>query len=496
MQIHAFLAGATGADAQDLARTSDQPPLRVAREFARQLSAPVDSTDPTDTASVKDGAPEEPVGEPQPSSPSILEITQKVSDGMGFALGSREASPKIFGASPPKFGPKESLPPNEQGALETGLKMIEPKHTVGQPPASQTNAASLSASLPRADATTAKETKAQFGRPMMPAAIAVETMESSSPVRLNPADMKGAPEPQADPAEAPLALSRGPAIAQPMLPEQTKALGLSRAPGLVGEGALPQTSVAKGIRETSPTPTEGKATSKDGRLPWVTPPRDTPIIPEIEAASEGNREIRGGKSQDGQVEINGVQSDRVAMEKQTPPAAVGLLVLENPVDGSEAGRLVESPISGPSGLSSQPSAHVLPHVPASGPGHAVMQQLAVAVRRSGEGEIEVALEPEELGKVRLTIAPNDTRVTVSVFVERPETLDLIRRHIDALTSDLRQQGYSEVALDFAQNRGEQSGRSRSDLPAQSAPSEDAAATEASTVTPRRLVRAGGLDLRL
>ena len=117
MQIHAFLAGATGADAQDLARTSDQPPLRVAREFARQLSAPVDSTDPTDTASVKDFAPEEPVGEPQPSSPSILEITQKVSDGMGFALGSREASPKIEGTNPPKFGPKESLPPNEQGAL-------------------------------------------------------------------------------------------------------------------------------------------------------------------------------------------------------------------------------------------------------------------------------------------------------------------------------------------------------------------------------------------
>ena len=82
------------------------------------------------------------------------------------------------------------------------------------------------------------------------------------------------------------------------------------------------------------------------------------------------------------------------------------------------------------------------------------------------------------------------------MVERPETLDLIRRHIDALTNDLRQQGYSQVAFDFAQGHNRQGHKSQADVPAHVASAETAPLPDAGTITPHRPVRAGGLDLRL
>ncbi|HSG36648.1 MAG TPA: hypothetical protein VLA27_04340, partial [Paracoccaceae bacterium] len=76
------------------------------------------------------------------------------------------------------------------------------------------------------------------------------------------------------------------------------------------------------------------------------------------------------------------------------------------------------------------------------------------------------------------------------------TLELIRRHIDALTNDLRQQGYSEVALDFAQNQNRKGNKGPADLPAQAAASDEMVPMDVGPILPRRPVRAGGLDLRL
>ena len=221
-----------------------------------------------------------------------------------------------------------------------------------------------------------------------------------------------------------------------------------------------------------------------------------PLLTNAGIASDGGREGQGGKSQDrptGKIET---QRADPAREKPTQPAFVGAQSPEATADDIAASRTAESQISGPSGNPAHPAAPVSGSTTASGLGQATIQQLAVAIRRSEGGEIEIALEPEELGKVRLTIAPHDTRVTVSVFVERPETLDLIRRHIDALTSDLRQQGYTEVALDFAQNRGQQGNKSLPDLPAQAAPSEDTAPAETGKITSHPSLRVGGLDLRI
>jgi hypothetical protein len=88
----------------------------------------------------------------------------------------------------------------------------------------------------------------------------------------------------------------------------------------------------------------------------------------------------------------------------------------------------------------------------------VGQQLGEAMRAgAGGGRLDVTLQPEDLGRMRLVFTPTDSGLTVSVSAERPETLDLLRRNIDLLARDLAGQGFTDVAFDFgasAQNGGD------------------------------------------
>ena len=78
-----------------------------------------------------------------------------------------------------------------------------------------------------------------------------------------------------------------------------------------------------------------------------------------------------------------------------------------------------------------------------------MTQLVQAARSAVDGLVEVRLSPEELGRVRLAMTPGDAGMTVQVTAERQETLDLIRRHIDMLANDLKDQGFSNLSFSFA-----------------------------------------------
>jgi hypothetical protein len=67
---------------------------------------------------------------------------------------------------------------------------------------------------------------------------------------------------------------------------------------------------------------------------------------------------------------------------------------------------------------------------------------------------ELALAPEELGKVRLRMEPdsaNPDRMIILISVERPETLDLLRRHAGELAEAMRNAGYSGADIGFGQN---------------------------------------------
>lgn len=112
--------------------------------------------------------------------------------------------------------------------------------------------------------------------------------------------------------------------------------------------------------------------------------------------------------------------------------------------------------------------------------------------------LEIVLNPQELGHLRFEIRHSGEQVSVLLTAERPETLDLMRRHADQLVTELRQSGFSDASLSFGQ--WAQGG----DAPPQTIPVDDNAenSLQISSFTPtpnwsRRPDLGGtGLNLRL
>jgi hypothetical protein len=128
----------------------------------------------------------------------------------------------------------------------------------------------------------------------------------------------------------------------------------------------------------------------------------------------------------------------------------------------------------------------------------VALQLAEAVASGspvGDGStIDITLSPDELGQVRLSLHHGDRGLTVQVQTERPETADLIRRHLPDLYRDLRDLGHGSVEFSF----GERPRQTR-DHAHPPAPGRDEAATRSAlSAVPAQPVQraASGLDIRL
>jgi hypothetical protein len=197
----------------------------------------------------------------------------------------------------------------------------------------------------------------------------------------------------------------------------------------------------------------------------------------------------------------------------SPPLPVAGLVALSPALGfplSEAVDLVRSndeplPLAvippgaaqGPAGQGSaglQPTIAAQPHL---------VEAMVALVAGQNDGSTEIALAPEELGKVRLQVqtdVQNPDRLVVVMTFERAETLDLFRRHAADLTESLRAAGYGEARLDFGQQGtatgsgagqgaapGPEGGANKSDPPGPR-PDESASAP--------RPAATGTLDLRL
>ncbi|MEP3676243.1 flagellar hook-length control protein FliK [Sulfitobacter sp.] len=80
----------------------------------------------------------------------------------------------------------------------------------------------------------------------------------------------------------------------------------------------------------------------------------------------------------------------------------------------------------------------------------VARQIAEAMPHAAQRPVEIALSPEELGRVRMSISKDDGAITVNILAERPETLDLMRRHIDQLGQSFRSMGYEQITFAFGQ----------------------------------------------
>lgn len=81
---------------------------------------------------------------------------------------------------------------------------------------------------------------------------------------------------------------------------------------------------------------------------------------------------------------------------------------------------------------------------------AVPAQLLHHAPAAKTGGIDVLLQPEELGHVRFQIQQHGETVRILLSAERPETLDLLRRHSDQLLQEFRLSGFSQASLNFGQ----------------------------------------------
>lgn len=128
-------------------------------------------------------------------------------------------------------------------------------------------------------------------------------------------------------------------------------------------------------------------------------------------------------------------------------------------------------------------------------GRQVANQIAVAISGHQAQATEIALNPKELGRVRLTMTAVDQAITLNIMAERPETVDLMRRNIDALAQEFRALGYGDIAFSFGDGGDDLSGNSDGECH----PDEDVAGSDnadMNTISQQRGKPDVGLDLRL
>ena len=113
----------------------------------------------------------------------------------------------------------------------------------------------------------------------------------------------------------------------------------------------------------------------------------------------------------------------------------------------EAGSLPVSQAQGGSGPSG-PAPATAPMQPAEA-ARTVLPQIAAALRTAPRlGEVEIHLDPPELGRVRIGLEIADSGLKASLIAERPATGELLRTNGGILAQQLQEAGFTDIDLQF------------------------------------------------
>ncbi|MCE8538590.1 flagellar hook-length control protein FliK [Ruegeria pomeroyi] len=163
----------------------------------------------------------------------------------------------------------------------------------------------------------------------------------------------------------------------------------------------------------------------------------------------------------------------------------------------EAG--IELPPDMPFGSTGHGSMSMTPSAPGNQADSArhIGGQLATAVAsQTGADSVEIALDPEELGRVQMNLKTRGDTLTLTIFAERPETVELMRRNIDQLSSEFRQMGYADVSFSFGGTHSGAHGDPHQRSGGRGEISETAETDRPDTAKDRPRIAASGLDMRL
>lgn len=92
----------------------------------------------------------------------------------------------------------------------------------------------------------------------------------------------------------------------------------------------------------------------------------------------------------------------------------------------------------------------------------IASQIAEAFAAKGEQKVEVSLNPQELGHVKMRVVTSETGITMIIQTERPETGDLMRRHINELAEEFRRMGYEDISFEFSGGQADEGGHGDGD----------------------------------
>lgn len=123
----------------------------------------------------------------------------------------------------------------------------------------------------------------------------------------------------------------------------------------------------------------------------------------------------------------------------------------------------------------------------------ILAQIVNKLSSRGEQRIELRLDPPELGRVIVNLSPTENSVTATVTVERPEILDLMRRHADLLAAALESAGYASANLEFQSGSG---GDDNTDSPDDQNPAHTAIIPPDASQPSGIIIENGRLDIRL
>ncbi|MEO0667847.1 MAG: flagellar hook-length control protein FliK [Pseudomonadota bacterium] len=340
----------------------------------------------------------------------------------------------------PKFVATDRAEPTDRAALDQpDIQKLLPaditRNTDGRPEASVQNPVPSSPSLPKAadDATelvpgnsTAREQTAkaaQTNPPQIPATQSVSGREVEAMVQQPAVQRPLAPDRRVRAADIRLQESAPPATADRQNPVLTPLTALNA-------------STTSGQAQTTTNPSAPNGRFAERALPERVGP--TPQNGAYDSAAPTT--ANAAKTSVAQSVLFASMESAAAMGQDMPARLQG-----------ETTEIVQWDVRAgqPSGANATTAlitqrADVPPHV---------AQQLATAMQRSPDKSVEIALNPPELGRVRMVMNASEAGVAVQVLTERTDTLDLMRRNIDELGRALSDLGYEDISFSFGQGDG-------------------------------------------
>jgi flagellar hook-length control protein FliK len=254
-----------------------------------------------------------------------------------------------------------------------------------------------------------------------------------------------------------------------------------------GQAVTRQKATAKGSSEKNP-PERARLAVKTAS--------DLTSYPAYGPTLKAPAEIPNGVSgQFGQPDAAGLprteapaRGDASVVEKGFAPVApLESLVVPNP---QTLGGTFSSSLHSPAPSSLLPNTVQTLHAQLPG----VIEHLHHGAVRDGHSHAEVLLNPAELGRIRFDLITQGDQVQVTLSVERPETLDLLRTNAEALRQEFREVGLNADMLNFGEWAQRAPPRDQPQAPPDQVTS---AAPPLAIPTPYvKPVHASGLDLRL